>query len=45
MLRVAIMSLILETEHSPVIKTLDTADTLKSEKKPSPAQAGLFDLA
>jgi hypothetical protein len=28
-----------------VIETLDTADTLKSEKKPSPAKAGLFDLA
>jgi hypothetical protein len=28
-----------------VSETLDTADTLETEKKPSPAKAGLFDLA
>jgi hypothetical protein len=28
-----------------LIETLDTADKLKSEKNPSPAKAGLFDLA
>jgi hypothetical protein len=29
----------------PAIETIDTAAILKSEKNPSPAQAGLFDLA
>jgi len=34
-----------ELIHYRVIETLDIADTLNSEKKPSPAKAGLFDLA
>jgi hypothetical protein len=32
-------------DHSQPIETLDTPDKIKSEKKASPAKAGLFDLA
>jgi hypothetical protein len=32
-------------EGRSYIKIIDTAAILKTEKKPSPAQAGLFDLA